>query len=121
MKVNGREIKFLRTVLATCNVVEKCANGDADNLESIFDGGYVKAQKTGADFIVELNAGYETAQTFKDSEYVPHPLTAGEVLSLSEEEFGELFSEALTAWTGEKVTVETEPEKKTKPKAKATK
>lgn len=111
MVVNGREIRFKRTILANCNIIDKLAGGDAENLDRIFDGGYVKSQKAAADFIVEMNAGYETSQTFTDKEYVPRPLTQGEVLSLEESEFETLFTEALSVWTGEKVTIETEPVK----------
>lgn len=118
MKVYGRDIKFKRTIQATCEVASLCKDGDAKNLDKLFDGKYQVSQVTAARFMVALSNGYETSQSYIKADYEPHPLTEGEALSLTEEEFDALFMEALDAWSGEKPTIETE-EPKGKKKATA--
>lgn len=119
MKVYGREVKFARTIQATCAVVNLCKDGDADNLETLFEGKYQVSQVTAARFMVALSEGYETQQTYIKSDYEPHPLTEGEALSLTEDDFGKLFDEAIAAWRGEKPTIEVEqPKSKKKATAK---
>lgn len=118
MKVYGREIKFLRTIQATCEVANMCKDGDTKYLDKLFDGKYQVSQVTAARFMAALSSGYETQQTYIKPDYEPHPLTEGEALSLTEDEFSALFLEAVDAWSGEKPTIEVE-EPKGKKKATA--
>lgn len=113
MKVYGRDVFFKRTIQANCEIVDTLCNGDADQIENMFNGAYVKSQKAAATFISILSEGYEKAQKFNDPDYEPHPITVDEALSLDEDDFSQLFNEALTAWSGEKITVETEEPKPT--------
>ena len=119
MRVNGRDVKFLRTVSATCKIAELCPDGDITNAGRLFEGSYQDSQKTTARFYEALSRGYEENRKFKDPDYEPNPLTAEEAMTLTEEEFAKLFKEAVEAYTGEKVTVETEPVKKQKKTAKS--
>lgn len=118
MKVNGREVKFKRTVMATCKIAEICKDGDIKNAESLFDGNYQTSQQTAAKFLAILSEGYEMNRKYQEPEYTPRPLTAEEALNLTEADFSELFIEAVTAYSGEKPTIETEPAKGKKKAAK---
>lgn len=111
MLIFGREIKFMRTVAATCKIADLCPDGDLKNATSLFEGSYQKSQNTAAKFISYLSEGYEDYMKFSETNYEPHPLTLDEALSLPDDLFNEAFSEALKAYTGEKPTVETAPER----------
>lgn len=111
MKIFGREIAFKRTVQATIKIADMCENGDAKNIETLFEGTYQTSQKQAAKFIVALNEGFETFKAFEDKAYTPNPLTLDEALALPDEDFDELFSEAIKAYTGETTTVKTVPAK----------
>ena len=114
MKVYGREINFLRTVEATIKIADMCPDSDIANADKLFDGTYQVSQQTAASFMAILSKGYEDHKSFEDHGYEPNPLTEREALSLSGDEFNELFVEAVSAYTGEKPTVETEPPKSKK-------
>lgn len=121
MVINGREIKFLRTVLATCKVAEICKDGNIENAGTLFEGRYQDSQKTTAKFIAIMNEGYEMNKKFEEPGYEPRPLTAEEALNLTEKDFDKCFREAVEAYTGEKITVQSEPVKgKKKAAAKST-
>lgn len=111
MKVYGREINFLRTVEATIKIADMCPDSDIANADKLFDGTYQVSQQTAASFMAILSEGYENHKSFEDRGYEPNPLTEREALSLSADEFNGLFVEAVSAYTGEKPTVETEPPK----------
>lgn len=118
MEIHGREIGFKRTVLATCEIAELSPKGDINQFDKLLmSKEYAVTQKAAAGFIAALSKGYEMAKAFEDLDYKPRPLTFDEVMCLDNDEFNELFQEALTAWTGEKVTVEAE-EVKVKGKGK---
>lgn len=115
MKVHGREVKFSRTVQANIRIIEELAGGNPDKVKDIFNDSmsFVQTQTACAKFISILSEGYEASQKYINPDYEPRPVTKDEALLLSPEEFSQLFDEALQAWTGEKITVETEPVKKT--------
>ena len=111
MIVNGRDIQFKRTVKATCDIADMCPESDAANLDKLFNEKYQISQVKAAKFMAILSQGYEMSTKFSDPDYEPSPLTEEEAMYLSEEEFNALFTEAVAAWTGEKLTVETKPVK----------
>ena len=118
MEIHGREIGFKRTVLATCEIAELSPKGDINQfVKLLMSKEYAVTQKAAAGFMAALSKGYEMAKAFEDLDYKPRPLTFDEVMCLDNDEFNALFQEALTAWTGEKVTVEAE-EVKVKGKGK---
>ena len=114
MKVYGREINFLRTVEATIKIADLCPEADMENIGKLFDGTYQVSQSTSAAFMAILSEGFENHKAFEEPGYQPRPLGEKEALSLSTEDFNELFGEAVKAFMGEQPTVETEPVKKTK-------
>lgn len=114
MELHGREIKFRRTVLANCEIAEKCPDGDINRFNELLQGSYAVAQKAAAFFMTVLSKGYEMEQKFIDPAYIERPLTEAECLLLDNDDFNNLFAEALAVFTDDgKVTVETE-----EPKAK---
>lgn len=114
MIVHGREIKFKRTVGANIDIANICPNGDIKHIDQLFNGNYQHSQVQVAKFMSFLSTGYENNKAFEDKKYTPNPLTVDEALLLEEDEFSELFDEALEAWTGEKTTVETKEPKPVK-------
>lgn len=111
MKVYGREINFLRTVEATIKIADLCPDNDIDNIGKLFDGTYQVSQSTSAEFMAIMSECYENRKAFEEPGYQARPLGAKEALSLTTEEFNELFGEAVKAYAGEKPTVETEVKK----------
>ena len=114
MEINGREVKFKRTVSATCKIAEMCKDGDIKNAGTLFDGNYQTSQKSAAKFMAVMSEGYEQNRKFREAGYEPRPLSEEEALNLEEDEFSELFAEAVKAYSGEKPTIETEPVKSKK-------
>ena len=110
MKVHGREITFLRTVWANCEFT-KLADGDIKNIEDKLGSDYITSQKTAAEMMSILSMASESSKRFEDPDYKERPLTVEEAMSLEGEIFSKLFQEALAAWTNEKPTVETTPQK----------
>lgn len=111
MKVYGREINFLRSVEATIKIADLCPDKDIENVDKLFDGTYQVSQTTAAEFMAIMSEGFENRKLFEEPGYQPRPLGEKEALSLSTEEFNELFGEAVKAYAGEKPTVETEVKK----------
>ncbi len=118
MIIHGREIKFLRTVQAACDIADICPKGDMANIADLFKGTTKTRITNMANIICFLNEGYEEAKAFEEEGYKPNPITVKEVMLLDEETFNSLFVEATEAFYADKQTVEVEPEKK-KEKAKA--
>lgn len=118
MIIHGREVKFLRTIAANCKIADLCPDGDVTKIEALFEGSYQKSQNTAAKFIAYLSEGYEMNRKYSETGYVPQPVTAEELLYLSEAEFSRAFDEAIDAYVGEKPTIETAPSK-SKKKAEA--
>ena len=113
MTINGRDIKFLRTVGANCALADRAPDGDLNRFirEELMNPNYSTAQKTAAFFMVCLNTGYEMAKGYEDKGYKPNPVTEAELLCLLPEDFQKLFDECMTAFYGEKITVQTQPPK----------
>lgn len=118
MLIHGREIKFLRTVQAACDIADICPKGDMANIAELFKGTTKTRVTNMANIIHFLSVGYEEAKAFEEEGYKPNPITVKELMALDEDTFNILFTEATEAFYSDKQTVEVEPEKK-KEKAKA--
>lgn len=114
MKIAGKEIGFKRTVLANCRLTEIAPDRNIARFfqEKISSTDYAEAQMAAAQFISVLNEGYEQAKRFEDLGYTPAPIPADALLSLTDEEFSELYNEALRVYMSDgKTTVEVEAPK----------
>lgn len=112
MIIHGREVKFLRTVGATCKIADLCPGQELSNIAKLFDGSSVSKYENWSKIITYLSEGYEMAQKFDDLNYVPNPITLEEIMSVTQAEFDQLVSEASAAYMGEVPTVEVEEPKK---------
>lgn len=112
MIINGREVRFRRTVWGNCQLADMCPKKDINKLGALLQGDYATSQRTAARMIAVLSEGYERAHKFSDPGYEPHPLTEDEALMLDDETFSALFQEAIDAFQNDgKTTVEAEPVK----------
>ena len=117
MEVNGRDVRFFRSVLANCEIADASPDGDANRLlkEQLTEGNYATSQRAAVVIIMAMSRGYETAQHVKDPAYKPRPITKEEAMSLTEPEFDALFAEAIQEfYNGGRRTVEPEPENEKK-------
>lgn len=129
MQVYGREIKFRRTVGATCDIADLCPDKDIANLGDVMNGGSTRDQlRAMCGFVSALNKGYVDWQRFTAANGgragvvamngdvdigIPNPLTFEELSTLSPEELSALFMEAMEVFNEDaETTVETEPQKK---------
>lgn len=117
MKVNGRDIRFMRTVKANCILADHAPDGDITKYTDIWESGdYKRSQEASAVFISALSDGYESFKAFSEPGYKPNPISYDEAISLPDDLFNDLFMESLKAFQEDgKITVETEadPGKKT--------
>ena len=112
MIVHGREIKFLRTVGAACEIADICPKGDMANIRKLFEGTTKEKVTNMAHIIHFLNMGYEEAKAFEEEGYKPNVISVKELMLLDDDTFNTLFDEATGAFYADKQTVEVEPEKK---------
>lgn len=119
MNVNGKEIRFRRTVSANCRLADIAPGHDISRFfkEKILSMNYAEAQRAAAQFVAAMNEGYEIYKNFIDPAHVPAPVKPEALLGLDEETFNALYQEALKAYNSDgKTTVEVQP-----PKGKKTK
>lgn len=115
MKAYGRDIKFLRTVSAECDIGDECPGGDIHNFNAALQDSNTRGQRhIMAVFISACNKGYELHEHFSNNEHEARWLSVDEVLALDDDTFIALFNEAFAVYTGQK------PQMKTKPKGKKT-
>ena len=114
MVVLGKDIKFRRSVQANCEIADICPNKDINKFNELINGNYPTAQKAAATFIVALNRAHEDYANYIDPAHEPDPVSIREIMMLDNEQFNDLFMEALKVFADDgKTTVETEPLKKT--------
>lgn len=114
MELNGKEIKFRRTVGAQIAVAEICPDRDPNRLQEVLSGDYANGQRAAMDFILALHDANEMVESIRDPEHEEVPLTREELLCMDDEAFTALFVEAYTAWAGSVPTMATKPTSKKK-------
>lgn len=112
MKIRGREIRFLRTVKAACDIADLCPDKDLNKISALFTGATSDVTRNGAKLIAFMNEGYEMNKHFDDPSYKPNPISAEEVLYLDDTTYQQLLSEMMSAFMGDVPTVEAEEPKK---------
>lgn len=113
MEINGREIKFLRTVKATSDLAKICPDGNIERLGELFNGDLSTTLETGAKIIHFLNEGYEMNKHFMDRSYQPKVLGVDEIMYLDDKTFTELMQSAMEGMgVGAETTIELEEPKK---------
>lgn len=114
MEIHGREINFLRTTLAACEIGDMCPNGDISKIGALFSGKSSVVTKNMAWIMVHLNNGYEMSKHFEDTDYEMHPVSFDELMCLDHDVFTALFEEATKSFYADRQTVEVEPSKSKK-------
>lgn len=113
MEINGREIRFLRTVKATADIAKLCPEGNIERMGELFNGSLATSLETGAELIHFLNEGYEMNKHFMDRSYKPQILEVDEILYLDNDTYTKLMQSAMESLnTGAETTIEVENSKK---------
>lgn len=113
MNILGREINFRRSVQANCEIADICPDKDISKFNVVINGDYRTAQTAAAHFMAAMNKAYEDYANFIDPKHKANPITERQLLMLDNEDFNNLFVEALRVFADDgKVTVEAEPVKK---------
>jgi hypothetical protein len=118
MKLNGRDLRFRRTIFAEVEVAKISPDRDPNRIAELLQGSFVEAQLAAASFIRILNEAHEKQQAFRDPDYEPVFLTDDDVLNMESDDFAQAFVEAYSAWAGEQPTVHAEPNKSKKKQGK---
>lgn len=110
MIINGKEVRFCRTVWSNCKMTEAAPDHDLEKFYAKFQSPDVSERYFyAASFIVALNEGYEKKHALETGE-PPEPLTIDAVLSLEEDDFLTLLNEATEAFKADgKRTVNAQP------------
>lgn len=114
MIVNGKDIRFLRTVKINFDIAKVCPGGKISNIGELFEGEDEETYKNMLMFIQLLNQGYEDAKHYEDPSHVPDVISVEEMMFLPFDQMNRLFVEATDAFFGIKQTVEVEPSKSKK-------
>ena len=118
MKIRGHEIKFMRTVLANCEIAKICENKDIQNFDKLLQGDTVTSYHAQCVFIMALQAGWEKHEQFEDPDYEPVFITEDELMLLDPDAHSELLNEAFKVFSGDAAQeVETQEPKEAKKKA----
>lgn len=113
MVINGREIKFLRTVKATSDLAKLCPDGNIERLGELFQGDLPTTLETGAKIIHFLNEGYEMNRHFMDRSYQPQIIGVDEIMYLDDQTYTKLMQSAMEGLgVGAETTIEVEESKK---------
>lgn len=115
MKTKIQDIKFLKTVNATCEIADLCEDGNLENFIKLFEGPQSQTIKAKAKIIHYLNKGFEENRAYNEEGYKADPIKVEEVLALTSDDFIKLYDKAFDAlFYAEEArpTVETEPSKK---------
>ncbi len=114
MKINGREINFLRTVKVTCDIAEMCPNKDIQRIGELFSENDVATTiKSGAKLIHYLNEGYEMNKKYNEPGYEPKILSEEEIMYLDDTTYTKLMQAAMKGMgIGAETTIEVEEPKK---------
>lgn len=98
MVINGRDIRFRRSVRATADLAEICPNKDISKLGELMAGGTAQQMVTAAMLIHILNNAYEKHEHIVNPEYEANPISVDEIMDLDEVEFTALMTEAVAAF-----------------------
>ena len=114
MKVNGREIKFLRTVNTNFDIADICPDHKLEKMDDLFNDDTVQSLQNMIKFIQLMNKGYEEAKHYEDPSHEINIISEEEMKFMPDAIFSDLFQEAVNAFLGIKQTVEVEPSKSKK-------
>ena len=98
--------------MAACKLAEICPDKNLNNIGQLLKSiATADEQMFMAYFVVCLNEGYEEAMHYEDPSYTMNPLTMDELMHVEPNVLNDLFVEAVSDFSGDKQTIEVEPEK----------
>ena len=93
MEINGREIKFKRTIWATIAVSAMCPDKDPTKIDEVLRENFVDGNMAAAQFVCILSEAYERQKAFEAAQagdsYESKPITMDEIMNL--EDFEAMF------------------------------
>lgn len=114
MNIQGREIKFLRTVAINFEIAKICPDQKLDNVDKLWEGDTAEVSMNMIKFVILMNRGYEEAKHFEDPNHEINLLEEEQLMYMDFSVVSQLFQEAVDAFLGIKQTVEVEPSKSKK-------
>ena len=112
MELNGREVGFRRSILATTKIAEACPNHDISKLGDALGGDIVTGMETAIAFVCALSEAWELHRKREEPGYIPNPVTREELLDETEETLIALVTEGVQVYMNDgKTTVEAEAPK----------
>lgn len=108
MEIRGKEIQFLRTVKATCELAKLCPDQDIERVGELFNGTMPTTVEIGAKIIHFLNEGFEMNKHYNDPTYQPQVISVDEIMYLTEKTYVALMKEAMASFgIGTETSIET--------------
>ena len=96
MEYKGRKIGFRKSVGATAELTKLAPGGKIERLGEIFNAENLGVTLEGcAQFLAILNKWYEKSLVFTEEGYKPDPVPAEWFLTLDEDDFQSLLTEAM--------------------------
>ena len=112
MELNGRDVGFRRSILATTKIAEACPNHDISKLGDALGGDIVTGMETAIAFVCALSEAWELHRKREEPGYIPNPVTREELLDETEDVLMALVMEGVKVYQDDgKTTVETEAPK----------
>ena len=112
MELNGREIGFRRSVLATTKIADVCPGKDISKLGDLLGSDIVTALDTAITFVTALSEAYELHRKREEPGYKPNPVTREELLDETEDTLMALVLEGVKVFQNDgQTTVEAEAPK----------
>lgn len=113
MELNGREIRFRRSVYADHKIAKISPDHDPNKLGKLLKSGdLVAGLETMIAFVCAMSEAYEKHAKRENPEYIPNPVTEEELLDETSDFLSDLFMQAAAVFTGDgKPTVEAEAPK----------
>lgn len=113
MELNGREVKFRRSVYADHKIAKISPDHDPNKLSTLLQSGdLVAGLETMIAFVCAMSEAYEKHAKRENPEYIPNPVTEEELLDETSDTLSDLFMQAAEVFAGDgKPTVEAEPVK----------
>lgn len=113
MELNGREIRFRRSVYADHKIAKFSPDHDPNKLGKLLQSGdLVAGLETMIAFVCAMSEAHEKHMKREDPEYIPNPVTEEELLDETSDTLADLFQEAAAVFSSDgKPTVEAEAPK----------
>ena len=113
MELNGREVRFRRSVYADHKIAKISPDHDPNKLGKLLQSGdLVAGLETMIAFVCALSEAHEKHMKRENPDYVPNPVTEEELLDETTDVLSDLFAAAAEAFSGDgKTTVEAEAPK----------